>query len=61
MIDYFVGFVVGVVLTGGGALIDIHRHKVKLRVVQEQRYVKLQGHVSQAVEEIEKIINESKP
>jgi hypothetical protein len=61
MIDYFVGFVVGVVLTGVGALIDIHRHKVKLRVVQEQRYVKLQGHVSQAVEEIEKIINGSKP
>jgi hypothetical protein len=41
--------------------IDCHRHKVKLRVVQEQRYVKLQGHVGQAVEEIEKIINGSKP
>jgi uncharacterized membrane-anchored protein YhcB (DUF1043 family) len=60
MTEYIIGFVVGLLVGFVIMTIDCHRHKVKLRVKQEQRYVKLQGHVGQAVEEIEKIINGSK-
>jgi hypothetical protein len=60
MIEYFIAFGAGMSVGFVIMTIDCHRHKVKLRVKQEQRYVKLQGHVSQAVEEIERIINGSK-
>jgi hypothetical protein len=58
--NFLLGFVIGGVLFFCSAKVDSHRNAVKLRVQQEQRYVKLQGHVDEAVKEIEGIINGSK-
>jgi hypothetical protein len=60
MLEYFIGFVIGGVVFWCSAKLDCHRHEVKRRMLCEQDFIALRGHVEQAGSYIEKIINGSK-
>ena len=61
MLEYIIGFVVGLAVGFVVMTIDCHRHKTKRVVELEKEYATLQGHVQAAVNSIDRIIHGSKP